>query len=683
MRNNRTREKTTETVLSTVILCALAAGTVFFCVRYELSAFLLYLVVYILLPGLLLSVFLFPRAVLCWRRRLLLSFYAGAVALVGEFYLLCAFGAPDAIAYVNPLLSLVMLAAARGRLRGKTTALRARFSGVPERNLDFLLVFAAAFGIAVLSFSRQLASPQNYMIQDYYWHMGNVGSLASEQPLGNFHIAGAGFKYHYFADLLLAAGKRIFGWSAWTAVVPAVVLYVPLLSALAFSELITIKNKYLKTLVCVALMRGASLLGNFDLYEQHLFTNVNGVGVALPGLICAALLVQQQRRDPTAATAGLFAGRCVLLAALAALLTGLKGPFGVLLLAGYAGYLLLCVLSGNAPGRRSWLLLAAVAAGFAAVYLPLLSGASSAEVSFSLNGLFGTAVLCAPLAQAAAAARGGLLARAVMAVPSLLYYLGVFGAGYLLCLAQMLRAVLGKRRLGERCMLFGMLAAAGITAAYIFTLGNANQLYFLMGAAPFAAAVAVDECRGIGKHVGARAKKVLLSAAVALLCVSIAGGLYRSEKGIRRAWISSIFTAQRGGDYISDELYDGLMYIREETPADALVATDKRSEGQNGTNLYFLVSAYGERACFLEGYDYDYGRCGVSAAQLRQLIQTNNALYAAGTAQQEKYNIARSAGINYIFVHRQDGQALTFEDGEYFTAVFQNSAVAVFAVNGE
>jgi hypothetical protein len=137
--------------------------------------------------------------------------------------------------------------------------------------------------------------------------------------------------------------------------------------------------------------------------------------------------------------------------------------------------------------------------------------------------------------------------------------------------------------------------------------------------------------------------------------------------------------AQHG---LTTELLDGLRWIRDRTPPDTVVAVNNPYLRRGADPRSFLVSAFGERRVYLEGWAYSAENQVVMARRLEGLPAEQPVAdrRSANTAVFERADpsaatVLRSAGVTYLFV---DTWAGTPQLDRIAALVFENSAVRIY-----
>ena len=133
---------------------------------------------------------------------------------------------------------------------------------------------------------------------------------------------------------------------------------------------------------------------------------------------------------------------------------------------------------------------------------------------------------------------------------------------------------------------------------------------------------------------------------------------------------------------LSSELLDGLRWIRDRTPPDTIVAVNNPYLRRGADPRSFLVSAFGERRVYLEGWAYSAENQIVAARRLARLPaedpfadrrSANLAVFER--ADPNAAAVLRSAGVTFLFV---DTWAGTPQLDGIAGLVFENSKVRIY-----
>ena len=297
------------------------------------ALFILFVAVYIQLPGLLLILQLRGSKVVN-SEIVLQSFFFGMGISILEFFIFSAIS--FRLLYI--LFSPALIIGLSWKLFVKER-IKLRSGEEMVCELQLLATFAVCFILACINqhyaFSNIHDYAAVYLYQDMPWHIGNVAMLSHGVPFLDIRFAGLNFNYHYFNDLIFAMCKHCFRLDAWELMMKC----TPLLTAYTISlGLHALFKRYIrKPLIGVLLFMlcGAAdtfYILNTDkhsfLLNYHIFSNINGVAVSLAAVISVYLFYTYIYDDNTVRRKDLL-----ILTILVFVMTGLKGPFAVVLIA--------------------------------------------------------------------------------------------------------------------------------------------------------------------------------------------------------------------------------------------------------------------------------------------------------------------------------------------------------------
>ncbi|WP_167511417.1 hypothetical protein [Pseudobutyrivibrio xylanivorans] len=124
-------------------------------------------------------------------------------------------------------------------------------------------------------------------------------------------------------------------------------------------------------------------------------------------------------------------------------------------------------------------------------------------------------------------------------------------------------------------------------------------------------------------------------------------------------------------DLVSSDTMEAYLWLRDNTEEDAKIAVDRLSEELDHRSIYFYASAFSERQCYLEGYDYS----DIAEKQVEAMLATNEKFFS------DNFMEAQAAmeinGIDYLVVTKQMHPDFQPES-QRFELVFKNSDVTIY-----
>lgn len=674
-----------EGLLKTKAVIVLAVATIYVALAWqsggplwELLLFALVIAAYIVLPG------LFWADVL--RTKKFAPGFTGPVAILlgSGFFVVCYCLAMYlhvlwGLRVVPPLVGLVWLCLKllqnKGGLRQKLKK-AVRWRPQPHQWMLMLLwaallLFFTFYG--VVKHARPSAVGDILPNHDLLWNVGNANSFKLAFPPEDIRFFGVRLHYHYLTELLAGALSIVSGISAYNIL--AFYLQSFMLAALVLcsykfgrvmwpdSLLKSMLFTYAPFLFCCAslwkiLPNGWSVFGNSNI--THLVTNINSQTTAMVFLcIFLGLLVFAMRaRYKTS-----FVHYVVLLCAFV-MLTFAKGPLAAIVLCSLVLTLLFGLLQKNTTWRG--LVFGAVAAGvFVFVYLAMFSSGASDSMPFSFTGTL---------------ARGyfaNIEHRLFMELPNLwrfavpvLYVLQSFlmmPAQFPLYIRGVGHDILHLKELKPERMLAQGAVPGGLLAYFLFNHPHGSQVYFLFAAIFFINILMVDKIEWLrwpkrdGK-TAAKAKQVVQKVFVAgtAVCIAVSvitsGFLYVHYMGSggRQLLRNLGVTPKYPYDVVitpDDEA--AMLWLRDNSPEDAMFATNRIHTGARAEGISNLYSAFCERQAFMEGFQYAKTNMGVSGEEIAYRLGVNNALFSAATDPAEVLRLCQENGISYLVYSTQ------------------------------
>jgi hypothetical protein len=609
-----------------------------------------------------------------------------------------------------------------------------------------VLVAALAVGYLGLGLFPQTPAVTSTSSPVYYpdltFNLSLVIELERRMPPSEPQIAGLPLVYHWFSDAHLAAIAQVSGvdpWTLLTRLVPTFWVAVIVIQLAAVGTAIS-GRRWVGPLAALfvfglgeldlSLTQAIPFLGTLrsNLWQSPSF--LFGLIVFLPSLLVLAPGAPSSIRRPSA-------GRWILAAALAAACVGSKATVLPVLLGGAVFVCGIRWLRTRSIDREAFaaIILAGGTIAIAAqtMYRGVVTGLlveplasivrtpawAQLAVTSLVRGLgpiglivLGAAVLAAMLAPLAGLVLIDLRRTVVGHRP---WLAGIFLAGlaaalafdqaglsqiYFLHYAVVAGAILGAwavvdfvRRGILRIPRWRWHLGLGVGTAVLVIastaigasrLAKAPAMEFVLPyvslviAGPFFAAVAA---------AAARARRRRMAALVLVSAVLVAASLdapFDLATPVSRLASGNAVVRQDGPNErgLTSELLDGLRWIRDRTPRDTVVAANNPYLRRGADARSFLVSAFGERRVYLEGWAYSAENQIVMARRLQgspaeeplaDRRSANMAVFERADAGAAA--VLRAAGVTYLFVDRWAGTPQL--DG-IASLVFENSEVRIY-----
>ena len=124
---------------------------------------------------------------------------------------------------------------------------------------------------------------------------------------------------------------------------------------------------------------------------------------------------------------------------------------------------------------------------------------------------------------------------------------------------------------------------------------------------------------------------------------------------------------------VSADTMEAYLWIRDNTPEDAVLAVDRLSEKQENDyrSIFFYASAFAERQCYLEGYDYS----DIAEDQVEAKLSMNEKFYSEDLLEADA--AMEVAGVNYLVVTKQEHPDYRVTSRN-LKLVFNNSEVMIY-----
>jgi len=134
---------------------------------------------------------------------------------------------------------------------------------------------------------------------------------------------------------------------------------------------------------------------------------------------------------------------------------------------------------------------------------------------------------------------------------------------------------------------------------------------------------------------------------------------------------------------VSAAEYEGLIWIRDNTPEDSLIASDRYfsvdpaiyTADKRSNNTHFAYAVYSQRCQYLEGsgFSMDLGDIDLRI----EMIRTNRQLY--DPENEDRGDLARSLDIDYVVVSKRYDDAANLENKDY-ELCFSNEGMDIYEI---
>ena len=651
----------TSAVIAVISLLVILGLSAFLVVKDQGIYLIAFTFLYVLIPGFALLISLDPD--ICKRFGQwtpLISFFAGFSLIIIQYYFLNALGVLDTIRFIPLTVGLVLIFISRKSifaLKDKMPSVKNLYKAGP-----FLALTAIVMLTSFYYFYKTVPTQSDNVFLDYCYHMGNIDILYRGGSLEDTRVMGMTFKYHYFMDLYNAVLKYVFPAEAWNCVLRYPILLVsPLISGSVYNLFQSKTNNRAITFVTALLaIIFPSITSTAALLPNHITTNVNSVGLALPLVILLVEIFIRSALPGEGRYTDLF-----LVFLLGFTLTGLKGPFALALCGVVVVFFLYRWIANKKVSLLQILEMPVFFASFAVIWFSLLNvAATGSNVTGDTHGIL--KYLSFQVSVPDVGLTDGFLmntAEGVLFIPQSLMFTFAGAAIPMVIMFFVVIVRLFRKNQSEpdlRTAMCVICACAGISMNYLIAVGY-NRNYFLMFAMPFVYyCAAAFICLVINLD-----QKILkmVSIVVTVLCciVSVLAVINNIDKP---------FLAYGTGNLSPDET-GCIAWIKENTDRDDLFAINANEPGSKK----YYYSGYSERRFYLESYKYSENS-GKTAEDLASQIELNSKLFE----DEGSPVLAERLGIDYLIYYNENGENLELLD-KYYRLCYDSPVVKVYSVN--
>lgn len=663
----------------------------------DIVLFSLFILVYLLFPGM---IFLKAARIRlkddCIFSKTLIAFFVGFTLLTAEYFICSLIRAFWIFAVISPVMLLIYL------LQNFKAILSTVHSQWKKKDNNKIIafvfvlacIFAASFLFTTFKTGNILSKEYVTLGQDYFNHVGLVAALSKGLPAQDLKVSGVTLYYHYFQDLLFGMCANIFPISAIDLVTNCTPVMVTLtlgISLLCLLKPENIGGKYtvkdmLRTVLGCALfflfggawsqpLNGAGYASGYaNWHNYHLFTSVNACAFAIGAII--ALLIMVKNIDWTK----IHYGNLTVFAMLIFAATGGKGPYAIVFVAAFVGTYIVKILVERNWNKVMLLYVIVSCITFVFTYLFVIQGTSQYGQSLTTQleiGLTGT------LERSAIASYGntGLLSIPVLGTFIRILLLLFFGFGPLLIYvifvaADALKNIFQHQKADtDTCVSLAMIAIGAVGFVCVNQSGF-SQVYFLFVAIPSLVHLVLRYTDSLSKGVKWRSVVFIILVSLFGLNMFVADANVHAKAGIyHREWFGYKKTSAPSLANVTSGEVDGLLWLRENTPKDAIILVDRRSLTSSDDYLadsrFFGYSAISERQIFIEGFSYS----SVPQEEIKKRIDITNEIYASSGAAVEQLLFENA--IDYIIVTKRMGTQF-HPEAELVQLCFENDQMQIY-----
>jgi len=606
-----------------------------------------------------------------------LSYFLGIFINIICYIAVYLAGAPDALLWVLiavSALSLILIYKKRDVLKSlrEDNAGAAMLSLVTAGLLIVILVYT------ILNNFTPDFTPNTFYYHDMLFNTGNITALYLRFPPLDIRDLGMSFNYHYLYTIFLAVYKNIFGISSFNLNFKLFPVTQILLFASSFYILF---SRYIKNMLFAGIAIVLVLLSDEFIFIHVMwaaFSTTFGIVLCMVSVYFFMKYMENMEnakiRDKNFWMAILFFG----MASFA------KGPFALVLLAAF-GILLVYQLFRRKNPKTVVVhgLIALAVIGVS--YLVIMWNVSGFNV---LTKEFATLMTrrAPDYYQWAQSAWGGSMSPLLIKALTYPVYLLLNYTAVVIAFFMLLFSMIKWRRedIKKELFLFSFISA-GVLLASVTAQPGLSNMFFIMIAVPVSLLSIIIVFKRMGSFRSI-IKKILLIAVASAIVIS-AGFNIRDAKNFTimsiRQYPSAGLTdnpalnTTPGANSISYDEYLGMLWLKENTPKDAVVAGDRYyytpSEVLNDAR-YFYYTAFSERQFYLEGYNYTNTTEENYQEIITDKLATMKLVYQNDAAAIEKL---RQAGVTYLV--RSEFASPSFQlDPRYGKVVYGNKDIVIY-----
>ncbi|MDD4199950.1 MAG: hypothetical protein PHS19_01025 [Eubacteriales bacterium] len=679
-----------------IMLAAMAAMLIICFAVYKadmvnFAVFVGFILFYVQLPGLLIIRMLRirfnrPATTLC------IGLFTGWGFVVGQYFITELIGTNILLYALGPICSVLFIIA-KILNRKCDPRFGIRFS---ELSTALFIFVGLALLYSLLNNQYLYLSPEvsqfTYMNPDKGYHLGLIGSLSHGWPIESPWVQGRTIHYHVFTELMYSVPLRLFGVPADVILLscgPFMTVYTFALSLYTlFSEFTAKVNR--AGLYCLALMLSNIFIAkaaNQSLAFFFIFRNENATAFGVSCMFAFLVFFRYWYERFSAGEnhwAGLF-----ILTMLIMLLTGLKGPMGLVIIGAVWGTYLIGIIIKKVP-LKTILPIIILTMGFLVIYIFILGSKGQSNGSGTSIFAFATIVDITFYKSTLVAfmksiglpkiIRLGILLVTFM-IFTLTAFIIPFAAGYI---RELILVFSGRKDYDFTRVIVYATCLLGFAGMFIMNYSGHSQVYFGYAAILLVPLVSFWFFEDLEENKSLIMNLVRIVFIAALVFTSIIlGSRYMEMIDDARDFATDDISYSRYISLSHDE-YEAMIWIRDNTPEDALLATDRYysdpldeySYHNRWNNRFFLYADYSNRFCYLAGSGYNLPAADGWMIR-KHMILENEKMY--DSSNEERGAQARRLGVDYVVVSKDFTDAGNLSNEDYKLS-FSNDGVDIYKV---
>lgn len=630
--------------------------------------FLLYIVIYIFLPGKIVFEILkienFNNMI-----NSVIAFFLGIFIIFIQYYIFSFFNSLYLIKYCMPVFLMIrfvyLLLHQRPIIASKKDISLDRgtylFMGI---NTSISAIFT------LFAFPKPTSISNAVIYQDMAWHMGNVNILSSGSNMDS-RVDGVKFLYHYFSDLFYAIAKYVFGFSAYELIVQfqfIIVGTVLTISTIGFFKIIFKEKIFLPYFASFVLFYAPTAFnGYYNNVFYHIFTNVNAMTFTFPIIFIVLLTIKNTlefKRNNQ-----IF----LLIIIFMFLLAGFKGPIALMILV--ALFVLTLALLIQKKIDLFWLkFLMAATFSYAIIHFTLLSQGSDL-IEIGMDSAFDVITSTSLFPGGLNNPDSNFFIRFTYVIPHFLIVVFFFSVPYLWSLISNIYKYLNKQFLPLFDQFSIVFSVCSLGAYYIIRHSGYSQMYFLFGALPVIYYLGGKEVEKVLVKNSGKEFKIIFFIVLTLFFIR---PVLETVDIVKEKIEQNYSTFEnKPSDYFNSSIssleYDGMMWIKENTSNNDLLGTNRH----NGDKKFFLYSAYSERRFYIEGPEYAKNS-GLKPAKAQEMLEQNDLLFS--TDYPNKHTLAIKLGLDYLVQYKKQQPSELFTKENGFLKCFENEDISIYQV---
>ena len=645
-------------VFGLIALAVIGFITADIVIKFQGLYLILFSFAYVLFPGFMLLVSLGQDFLSRYKKWLFLfSFYAGFALLVIEYFLLNLIGFLPAIKVLPVLLGIGLAALSWKRIRAFNY--NKILSYDLKKAVPYLFLLAAVMAFSYYYLLKTAPSVNSNLFMDFCYHMGNVETLTRGGSFEDIRVMGMTFKYHYFMELYYASIRNVFPAEIWNCVFRyPVLLMSPLISGSIYKLIRTrSENRIICALVTALMILFPSIDPASSLLTNHVLTNINAVGVALPPAVCLVEMILR-----SADKKGFKYKDLIVIFLLCFVLTGLKGPFAMAVIAATVVYMIYCSVTKRDVLTNQLSVFLVLIAAFAILWFTLLNAAiTGSNISGPSTGIFRVFDFQVYVPQIVNwQANTYSSAQGLLYIPlNLIIFFGGAALPFLAMIVVLITGIILKNETKRDYRLFmcAFCAVTGIVFDYVLAVAQ-NRVYFFMFATPFVYLCAFEYI----KIIKVRKKAIQIIAGL-IAAISLGFSVISAVNAFRKPF----FDTPRG--VLTQGELDSIAWIKNNTDKDALFAIN--TDYPNG-NPYFY-SGMSERRYYLESYRYSQNS-GKTINDLSEQAKINAQMFNDDNSPE----ICSRIGVEYLVWFNEGGSTEVLDKN--YKLCFSSEDVRIYSV---